>query len=63
MEFTLHFATINTWINQNNIIEFSEFTLHFATINTLLKLQKPIPIQYLHYILLLLIRSIYWPKM
>ena len=33
--FTLHFATINTYNENNNLIALFQFTLHFATINTI----------------------------
>ena len=33
--FTLHFATINTYISEIPLHEYNPFTLHFATINTI----------------------------
>ena len=34
LEFTLHFATINTELHSRTEDLYDEFTLHFATINT-----------------------------
>ena len=36
LEFTLHFATINTLREMNEYEQIVAFTLHFATINTFL---------------------------
>ena len=33
-KFTIHFATINTALDENNVIIEGQFTIHFATINT-----------------------------
>ena len=55
MQFTLHFATINTVIMLFALEEEFLFTLHFATINTRNMEQRRIQYLNLHYTLLLLI--------
>ena len=40
LEFTIHFATINTVVNLESFSASSKFTIHFATINTKTDLQN-----------------------
>ena len=55
MQFTIHFATINTEFRMNFVFDKYEFTIHFATINTWNKCLMCHSIHHLQYTLLLLI--------
>ena len=57
MQFTIHFATINTLLSTISSIISSTFTIHFATINTLYSTWTGTSVHYLQYTLLLLIRQ------
>ena len=58
--FTIHFATINTLLEKQYLVDYASFTIHFATINTYCVVELERRISDLQYTLLLLIRTAVW---